>query len=93
MNFIFPQNYKFKTKIFGLIDYQTAIFTAIWLGLVFIAVNVFFKSINIKVFLFIIFSFPMLLFSIIGVNGENMVNVLIYIIKFLAKPKLLFYSK
>lgn len=93
MNFIFPQNYKFRTKIFGLMDYQTAIFTAIWLGLVFIAVNVFLKNINIKIFLFIIFSFPMLLFSVIGVNGENMVNVLIYIIKFLAKPKLLFYSK
>ena len=25
MKFIFPQNYSFNTKLFGLIDYQTAI--------------------------------------------------------------------
>ena len=32
LKFIFPQNYKFSTKIFGLIDYQTAILNCIWGG-------------------------------------------------------------
>ena len=52
-----------------------------------------FRSLNIKIFLFIIFSFPMLIFSIIGINGDNLINVIIYMSKFIIKPKLLLYSK
>ena len=29
MKFIFPQNYNFKSKLFGVIDYSTAIFNVI----------------------------------------------------------------
>ena len=47
----------------------------------------------IIIFLFIIFSFPMLIFSIIGINGDNLINVIIYMSKFIIKPKLLLYSK
>ncbi len=93
VNFIFPQNYKFKTKIFGLIDYQTAVFNTIWFGLVYIILNIFFQSINIKIFLFIIFSFPMLLFSIVGINGENLIIVAVYMSKFIIKQKLYLYNK
>ena len=93
MKFIFPQNYKFNSKILGIIDYQTGILNLIWDGLIFLIINLIFSSINIKIFLFIIFSFPMLIFSIIGINGDNLVNVIIYVSKFIIKPKLLFYSK
>jgi hypothetical protein len=93
MKFIFPQNYKFTTKVLGIIDYQTAILNLIWDGLIFLILNIIFKSLNIKIFLFIISAFPMLIFSIIGINGDNLINVIIYMLKFLIKPKLLFYSK
>ena len=93
MKFIFPQNYKFNTKIFGLINYQTAILNVIWDSLVFLILNMIFKNLNIKIFLFIMLCFPMIIFSIIGVNGDSLISVLIYMSKFIIKPKLLFYSK
>ena len=93
MKFIFPQNYKFNTKILGIINYKTAILNLIWDGLVFLIINFIFKSLNIKIFLFIVFCFPIFIFSIIGINGDNLINVMIYMSKFIIKPKLLFYSK
>ena len=93
MKFIFPQNYKFNIKILGLIDYQTAILNLIWGGLVFLIINFIFNSLNIKIFLFIVLVFPVLIFSAVGINGENVISVIIYMLKFLIRPKLLFYSK
>ena len=93
MKFIIPQNYKFNTKILGLFDYQTAILNTVWGGLVFLILNLIFKSLNIKIFLFIIFVFPVVVFSIVGINGENIINVIIYIIKYISKPKLYLYNK
>lgn len=93
MKFIFPQNYKFNTKILGLIDYQTALLNVIWGGFIFLIVNLICNNLNIKIFLFIILVFPMLIFSIVGINGENLINVIIYMSKFIIKPKLMFYSK
>lgn len=93
MKFIFPQNYDFSTKLFGLIDYSTAILNIIWSGFILILINVIFESLNIKIFLFIIFSFPVLLFSMIGINGENILYVFSYLIKYIVKQKLYFYEK
>lgn len=93
MKFIFPQNYKMKTKILGLIDYQTAILNLIWAGLIFLIINALFNNLNVKIFLFITLVFPVLIFSIVGINGENVINVIIYMSKFIIKPKLLFYTK
>ena len=71
MKFIFPQNYDFSTKLFGLIDYSTAILNIIWSGFILIVINIIFESLNIKIFLFIIFTFPVLLFSVIGINRRE----------------------
>lgn len=93
MKFIFPQNYQFKNKLFGIIDYPTIFINIIWYIFVFLLINLFFSNITIKIFLFITFCFPLFLFSLIGFNGENFVYVLFYIIKFLLKQKLFFYDK
>ena len=53
MKFIFPQNYKFNTKLLGIMDYQTAIINLIWGGIVFLIVNTIFKSLSLKICLFI----------------------------------------
>lgn len=92
MKFIFPQNYNFKSKLFGIIDYSTIFLNLFWDLFVFIFIN-FFNNLNIKIFLFFVLCFPLLLFSFSGFNGENIIYVIIYIFKFLLKPKLLLFKK
>lgn len=93
MKFIIPQNYNFKNKLFGIIDYSTAFFNIIWYSIIFIIVNLIFRDLNIKIFLLISLCFPITLFSIVGFNGEPIVYVLKYVIKFFLKPKLYLYKK
>lgn len=93
MKFIFPQNYNFNNKIFGLIDYSTAIINVIWYVFIYCLCNLIFKSLNLKIFIFIILTLPLLLFSIIGFNHENIVYVFSYLIKYIQKPKIYLYGK
>ena len=93
MKFIIPQNYNFKNKIFGIIDYSTAFLNIFWYIIVFIILNILFKNWNVKIFLLISLCFPITLFSIVGFNGEPIVYVLKYVIKFLLRPKLYLYKK
>lgn len=93
MKFIFPKNYDFKNKLFGIIDYSTVFINLIWYGFVFILINLFFNNLNIKIFLFILLCFPFLLISISGFNGENFVYVFRYIFTFFVKQKLFLYLK
>lgn len=93
MKFIIPQNYNFKSKIFGIIDYSTAIINIIWYVIVLFLLNLIFKNLEIKIILFISLCFPLLLFSIVGFNGENIFYIITYIIKYLVRPKLYLYRK
>lgn len=93
MKFIFPQNYDLKNKLFGIIDYSTVFVNLIWYCLIFILVNLFFKSLTIKFFIFIVLCFPLLLFSFAGFNGENILYVFSYLIRFSLKQKLFLYKK
>lgn len=92
MKFIFPQNYKFNNKILGIIDYSTAIINVIWYIISYFISSLIFNSIKIKIFSFILLSFPFFLFSIIGFNHENIISVLIYIIKYFKGKKLYLYK-
>ena len=93
MKFIFPQNYNFKSKLFGTFDYSTIIINIIWDLCVFFITNLFFTNINLKIFIVIIFCFPLFLLSLFGFNGENIVYVIFYIFKFLIKNKILLFIK
>ena len=93
MKFIFPQNYNFKNKILGIIDYSTAFLNLVWDILVFAISNIFFSDWSLKIFILIIFCFPLLLFSFVGFNGENILYVFSYLISFFTKPKLYLYKK
>ena len=53
MNFIFPKNYNFKNKFLGFIDYPTIFLNIIWDSIIFLIINLFFKSLHFKIFLFI----------------------------------------
>ena len=93
MKFIFPQNYTFKNKLLGFIDYSTAIINIIWILIVFSIFYFIFSSISMTIFFGIIFCFPIVLLSISGLNGENILYVLSYLLKFFFKTKLLFFTK
>ena len=93
MKFIIPQNYCFKNKILGIIDYSTAFFNIFWYAFIFIILNLFFNNWNIKLFLLISFGFPITLFSIFGFNGESVVYFFKYVIKYLFRPKLYLFKK
>ncbi len=93
MKFIFPQNYNFKNKLLGIFDYSTIIINILWCSIIFIFIHIFIHNFNAKIFIFIFACFPVFLFSISGINGENIIYVFFYIIKFIIKPKLFFYNK
>ena len=93
MKFIFPRNYDFKTKLFGVFDYTTIIINIIFDLFVFSVCNLIFNNINIKIFICISLCFPLLILSIVGLNNENIFSVLIYILKYFFKPKLYLYNK
>lgn len=93
MKFIFPQNYSFKSKLFGFIDYSTLFLNIIWDCFIFCLLDLIISNISFKISLFIIFCFPLFLFSIIGFNHENFVYVLTYLFKFIFNKKIYLYSK
>lgn len=93
MKFIFPTNYNFKSKIFGVLDYNTAILNVIWMLFIYCLISIFFSNISAKIVLFIILCLPFLLLSIIGFNNENFIYVLKYMLKYLLSPKLYLYRK
>ena len=83
MKFIFPQNYDFSHKLLGMFDTSTLLVNGIWSLFVFCFLNLFFSSLNIKIFLFI---------SIVGFNHENIIYVAFYIAKFIKRPKIYIYK-
>jgi hypothetical protein len=93
MKFIFPQNYNLKSKIFGIIEYQTAILDAVWIAVVLILVNLIFNSLNLKIFVFIVLVFPVLILSVVGINGESIVYVASYMLKYIFRQKVILYDK
>lgn len=93
MKFIFPRNYDFKTKLFGVFDYTTIIIDIIFILFIFSICNLLFNDIYIKIFIIISLCFPLIILSIVGLNNENIFLVLIYILKYFFRPKLYLYNK
>lgn len=93
MKFIFPQNYNFKNKLFGIFDYSTVIINIIWAFVMFQISRILSFNLNIKISVFIIFYFPLLLFSIFGFNNENIFYFLSYMFKFVKNRRVYFFSK
>lgn len=93
MKFVFPKNYDFKPKLFGIFDYLTVIINIIFDLFIFSVCNFIFNNPNIVIFICISLCFPLLLLSIVGLNNENIFLVLIYIFKYFFKPSLYLYNK
>ena len=82
MKFIFPKNYDFKSKLFGFIDYSTAIIDGIIALVLYFISCILFDSIFYKIYFFISLFLPILLLSIFGFQKENIFEVLSYMIYF-----------
>lgn len=93
MKFIFPQNYSLKNKFLGALDYSTLFVNLVWIFLVFNITHLFFSSLYIQLSLVIVLCLPLILFSILGVNNENILNVIIYLFRYILKPKLYIFYK
>ena len=93
LKFIFPQNYNLKTKLFGFIDYSIAILDVILGVIILLLLKILKTNLSFKVFIFVIMYFPIIIFSIVGFNGENIINVCKYLIKYMVKPKVLLFKK
>lgn len=93
MKFIFPKNYKFNRKILGFLDYKTAVIDLILGLLLLLLIRTIFTSLSTQIYVFIILFLPILLFSILGTGGENIIDFTIYIIKFFKNRKVYFYEK
>jgi hypothetical protein len=75
LKFIFPQNYDFKNKLFGIVDYSTAFINLLWCTFVFLFSNLIFKSLTMKIFILVVLCFPLILLSFAGFNGENIIYI------------------
>ena len=93
MKFIIPQNYCFKNKLLGFMDYSTAVFNVLWAVVLLALLYPFTISLSIKIGIFISLYFPLLIFSFFGFNNENILYVLSYLIKFIFKSRVYFYGK
>lgn len=93
MKFIFPKNFDFKSKLFGVFDYITLIINIIFDLFVFCVCNILFSNLTIKIFTIISLCFPLFILSLVGLNNENIFLVLIYICKYFIKPKIYLYNK
>lgn len=92
MKFIYPQNYKFKNKIFGVMDYATAIINIVIYVVVYFFIKMIFRNLKIKIFVFVLICFPCFLLSVINTNSENIFSIIKYIFKYIKKPKLYLYK-
>ena len=92
MKFIFPKNYRYKNKIFGIIDYSTAIINLIFYVIVYFITNFIFKQISMKIFVFVLVCFPCFLLSIVGRERENVFFVIKYVLKYIKSKKLYLYK-
>ena len=93
MKFIFPQNYRFQTKLFGFINYPTAIFNFVWWFIIFFITKILRLDLFTKIIIFIITCFPIFLISLFGFQQENILYVLYYLFIFLKSHKIYLYKK
>lgn len=92
MNFIIPQNYNFKPKLLGILDYPTAILNVAIIMILIIVLHLFHFVLVVKCILFIIVYLPIFLISVFGFYNENFLLVFLYVFKYLISPKVYIYK-
>jgi len=91
--YIFPANYNQKEKFLGILEYKTLIIIGIWGGVLFCLLKNFSWSWLVKLYVFLFFFGIPAIFLLVGFNGENMVDVAVYLVKYMVSPKAYVYQK
>lgn len=91
--YIFPLNYKRKEKLLGFIDYKVMIFIVILAGINFYILKSLQIAISLKVFLFIFLVGGPSIFILVGINGENMIDFMYFILKYFMRGRIFVYMK
>ena len=91
--YIFPANYNRKEKLLGMIEYKTLIVIGGWGGILLYLLKLFSWNWVIKLYIFLLLFGVPAIFLLIGFNGENMLDIMMYIIKYLIAPKAYVYQK
>jgi hypothetical protein len=92
MIYIIPQNYNFRNKLLGIIDYPTAIFNVVLIVVFYLILKILTISLLSKIVIFIVLYLPFLLLTLFGFYNESFLFVLIYVIKYLLSPKVYLYK-
>lgn len=93
MKFIIPQNYKFKNKILGIIDYPTAILNVVWNVILYFILKNISLTISARIFIYSSLSFRILLLTIVGFNDESPIYSVKYILRYLKRQKVYLFKK
>lgn len=93
MKFIFPKNYKYRLKFLGFIDYFTGIVDLVIGLIIYLILLLIVKNIEVRIYIFISLYSPIILFSVLGIGNENILNVVRYMFKYLVKQKVYLYGK
>ena len=93
MKFVFPQNYKFQTRLLGFFDYPTLIFNILFFLFLFVISNLIFNNLEFKIIFCTCLFLPIFLLSFIGLKQENIFFLLISFLFFIKNRKIYFYSK
>ena len=92
MTYIIPQNYDFKPKLFGILDYPTAILNVSTIVSLIFILRLIPIDLTIKCILFIFCYLPLFLVSVFGFYNENFLLVFLYVFKYLISPKVYIYK-
>jgi len=92
-DFIFPMNYKNKEKFLGIIDYRTlGVILLFSLAVFFILKNIEIELVfRVSIFIMVVGFFSILI--LVGINGENMLDFLYFILKYAVNEKVYVYRK
>ncbi len=93
MHFVFPQNYNFHSKLFGVFNYTSLVFDAFLAIFLFAFSNLLFEELEIKILFFIGLYLPIFLLSFIGVHNESIFSVFLVLYQFIKNRHIYFYSK
>lgn len=92
MTFIIPQNYNFKPKLFGILDYPTALLNVSIIVILILFLRLIPFALVVKCIIFIVCYLPLFLVSIFGFYNENFILIFLYVFKYLISPKVYIYK-
>ena len=87
ISFIFPKNYNFSFKLFGIFSYSSIFINLVYGFLLYFIISVFFHSCVVK------FIDESQMKKNLTNSNENVLIVALYVLKFFFRPKIYFYDK